>query len=498
MAKMNFDEACAYIESVRAREVRGRAREFARGADGGGGAGQGLDFTGVGLARAAAFYALLENPQARLPHVIHVGGTSGKGSTALMIHDICAAAGLRVGLYTSPALESPRDRTRISGRVISRARYAALVEHMRGAIEEMGAGKFGVPSVFEISVGLAFLWFAGVGGGRDDGPGRAHSASSNAGKKATPVDVAVIEVGVGGLIDATNVVRTDVSVITSVSLAHQRILGRNLAAIARNKSGIIKAGQRACVTATDSAEALEVIRAQCARVGVPLRKIAPLAPAPTRMSTRGSLFSYTTTTGVHYNNLHVRMIGDAQVTNAICAIEAVEASQILRALPASRRETSIRAGLSRAQLAGRLEIVSRRPLVVLDGAHNHPKAAFLARALRDIILKEGAPNCRLVLVFGVKKRIIRHLAPLASTIVICEPSLGARHRVAPASQIAAVAGEFARPDTQIIIQSNPSTALAAARALARPQDVVCVTGSLHLVGMLRAEASVASTNKSTS
>lgn len=440
---MTFQEACDYIESLGEFQKRPSVDLPAL-------ANGGLDFTRFGLARAAELYRLLGNPQSKL-RVVHVGGTSGKGSTAMFIHSILMASGLKTGLYTSPALSSPLDRTRINGAHISQEKFAVLVEEMRPFIEQMKTGAYGAPSEFEVSVGLAFLYFA-----------------------REQVDFAVIEVGVGGLIDATNVVDSLVSVITNVSLAHTRILGGTIESIALNKAGIIKKGNAACVTAAEDEQALEVIASRCRAAGVPLKRVMSSQIKMSEMNERGSRFSYQTSGGKKFNDVDLRMIGDAQITNACCAIEAVDA---LRKLDVARISSAdIHKGLASAQLEARLEIISTSPRVLLDGAHNHAKAEFLARTLRDVFRYD-----RLILVFGVKKKILKHLAPLASVIIITEPELR-HHQVARAEDIAEFAAQF---NKKLVVVKNPFEALEIAKRIAMGGDLICVAGSLHLVGMLR-------------
>jgi len=393
------------------------------------------------LARMRAALARRRHPEGAVP-AIHVAGTNGKGSTAAMIDAVLTAAGHRTGLYTSPHLVDFCERIRIGGRTIPEATVVELVAELRADLG--GAGI--TLTHFEFVTLLAFEWFARVG-----------------------VDVGVIEVGLGGRLDATNLVRPLVTAITSIAMDHEAFLGNDLASIAGEKAGILKAGVPSVVgRLPDEAEA--VVRERAAGLGVRLFHAG--VDGRLQAHEEGLRFEGP---GVTWNGLRLGLEGDFQRENAEVALTTLALVADRFALPAG----AVRHGLARVRWPGRLEVVGRGPLVVLDGAHNPAGIARLARALPEV-----TGDRRLVLVFAVMadKAWEAMLEPLLPRVIRVLATRVGRRGAEPAVLAARLA-------TRVPVETiaDPRAAVRAALAGAAPDEAVLVTGSLFLVGEALAE-----------
>lgn len=379
--------------------------------------------------------------------VVHVGGTNGKGSTAAMLASILREAGYSVGLYTSPHLVDFTERIRINGRPIEAHDVVALAEELRARMPGDSD-----PTFFEFTTAMAFLAFA-----------------------VARVDIAVVEVGMGGRLDATNVVRPVVSVVTNIDLDHQRYLGDTVAAIAEEKAGIIKRGVP-LVTAAAHPEALAVLSARAAERGAPLtvvgRDVRVEGASPADFSYRGLTD--------RVDGLTCPLRGRHQLTNAAAVLAAVEHA---RASGLSIPVAAVRRGFSTVRWEGRLEVIRSRPWIVVDGAHNAAGAAALA----DFLAGERAAGRmgRLVVVFGILAdkdlhAIVERVGALADEVVLTEP---AYHRAAPVDALREAATSLAVP-----VRVAPSVANALEQVEARlgPDDWCVVTGSLYTVGEVKA------------
>ena len=395
------------------------------------------------------FLARLDNPHRRLKTVV-VAGTKGKGSTAAMIASIAQATGLKAGLYTSPHLCSVRERIRVDGEIVSEETFAALVSELMPHIEAAGmAGVRRYRTFFEILTAMALVHF-----------------------QRMEVELAVLEVGLGGRLDATNVATPLVSVITSISLDHTEVLGDTIPKIAREKAGIIKPHGLA-VVAPQRPEALTVIREVCVTQDARLHDIAAeWRWQPLSYGWEGSVFDLH---GVaqSYLALEIPLAGPHQMLNATTAIATAEQLQG-QGLPIS--VDGIRQGVKQVQWEGRLETVSRQPWIVLDGAHNRDSARCLREALMTCFQYR-----RLILVLGISANknlegIIEELAPLASLTVATRAMVP---RAAPPQRVATLAAKWS---DHIIAEEDTQKALAQALAETQPDDLLLVTGSLYLVG----------------
>ncbi len=401
----------------------------------------------------------LGRPERDLATVL-IAGTKGKGSTAAMLAAIEEAAGRRVGLYTKPHLVDYRERIRVNGRLISEEELASLVEEVRPHVEA-GAGEAeGAPTYFEVSVALALLHFV-----------------------RTRADLAILEVGLGGRLDATNICDPLVSVITPISLDHTDVLGRTLAAIAAEKAGIIRPG-RVLVTAPQPPEAEEVLRAVCLQSDARLVRVADRL-AWTHGSMTATEQRFHLRGADEYGWIVMPLVGRHQVINAATAVTAAE--ELAGAgfpLPSSTFPDGLGGAVSRGlaglRWPGRVEVVRENPTVIVDVAHN----VAAMQALRDA-LHEVWPGHRLILVFGM---VATHdhegpaavIAPLADTVITTRPE---HIRPLPPERLAAAVLPYA-PHVEIV--SDRNAAIARALDVARPRDVICVTGSFYLAGEVRA------------
>jgi len=395
------------------------------------------------------FLERLQSPQRRLKTVV-VAGTKGKGSTAAMLAAIAQASGLRVGLYTSPHLCSIRERIRVDGAMIAEDDFAALVAELMPHIEAAGmAGLRRFRTFFEILTAMALQHFLRLG-----------------------VDLAVLEVGLGGRLDATNVATPLVSVITPISFDHTEVLGDTIPKIAREKAGIIKPHGLA-VVAPQRQEALAVIQEVCVQQGAHLFDVArEVRWQPLQCDWTGSRFDLQTPVRT-YPHLETPLAGPHQILNAATAIATAEQ---LQAQGLALSVEGIRQGVQQVQWEGRMETVSRQPCVVLDGAHNRDSA----RCIRDA-LTTCFQYRRLILVLGISANknlagIVEELAPLAAVTIATRAMVP---RAAPPQQVADLAAKWCGC---ILVEDEPQKGLAMAIAEACSDDLVLVTGSLYLVG----------------
>ena len=402
------------------------------------------------LDRMRAFLAALGDPQERYAS-LHVGGTSGKGSTSTMIAAALTASGKRTGLHTKPHLRSMVERARVDGANVSEERFAELLTEMMPAIEAI-AQEHSRPSYYETLLALAFLHFA-----REN------------------VDAAVIEVGIGGKLDGTNVLRPRVSVITNVGLDHTDILGETLVEIAADKAGIAKPGIP-LVSAVEDPGAREVIERACRQAGAPFLHVldcTQVEEGPAQPFSQQ--FSVTTPRDVY--DVILPVLGLFQQRNAATAILALE--QLDDSLRPEK--TAVERGLAHMNLAGRMEYFPSHPGVVFDVAHNPDKAAHLVASLQHAF--EGR-RFTFVLAIGQSKdaqEILRALAVLPATFIFTSFETEGRAATRP-QRLAGIAEELGMWGRAI---ADPIEALGIARRNAAADDVIVVTGSTFVVAELR-------------
>lgn len=403
----------------------------------------GLQRLGIrpGLKRMKRLLNALGDPQNSY-RSIHIAGTNGKGSTSAILHSILSQK-YRTGLYTSPHLERFNERIRVNGDLIKDSEIVSTAERVEAASRK--AGITGL-TFFEFTTAMAFLHF------RD-----------------RSVEAAVLETGMGGRWDATNIVKPAVSVITSIGLDHTEFLGSNIEAIASEKAGIIKKGVPV-VTAASGRKALKVLRDAASKKNAPLLRLgADFTVEPSR----AGRFDYS---GPHrvLKGLSVNLCGAHQYRNAGCALAALE-------LLSGRFDVTrpmIRRGLKEVFWPGRVEVLGKRPLVILDSAHN-PEGAL---ALKDAL--SGFRYGRLILVLGVMADkdidgIMKALLPKAFTVILTRPDTP---RAASASDLF---DRVRARGVKAAVASSVKEALKKALETARPNDAVCVTGSIFTVGEAR-------------
>ena len=404
----------------------------------------------VSLERPRALLAALGNPQKRYP-ILHVTGTKGKGSVSALCFSALHAAGLKVGLYSSPHLQDFRERFRIGDRLIAPEALAALVEQIKPLVEQ-------IPGLtwFEVITAIAFTHFANEG-----------------------IDVAVLEVGLGGRLDATNVIEQPIAaVITSLSYDHMHLLGNTLGEITFEKAGIIKPS-RPVISAPQPPEAREVIERTAAEQGAPLIQIGrDWQFKAGESSVSGQRFE-AGPTGQPLQPYWTPLIGVHQAINATVALAALEQ---VRAAGLSISDKAIHAGFGAVNWPGRFEIIDRDPWLILDVAHNGDSAERLASTLTALF-----PDQKWTLVFGAftdkdVDGMFRALLPLAERLIVMR-SLNPRAFDPDVLRQKAVMLGFGG-DIELI--PSAADALARARQLAGPHGRVIVTGSLSIVGELRA------------
>ena len=395
------------------------------------------------LDRMERLLAQLGNPHRKYP-VLHVAGTKGKGSTCAFAASILSAAGLKTGLYTSPHLFSFRERIRVDGQPISEQELAEVVEQIRPF-----AGRD--LTYFEVTTACAFLHFARAG-----------------------VQAAVVEVGLGGRLDATNLVRPEVAAITPVSLDHMPKLGNTLEQIAAEKAGILKKGVPA-VIAPQAPEAMRVIEEAAVRAGAelyPIEREVRIESAEVSLSGSSATFR---TPVRSYAGLRIPLLGRHQLANAAAAIRMAE-------LLSQRRpdfwitEQAVREGIGRTEWPGRCQVIPGEPPLLLDGAQNAESALALKTAVGELF-----PGRKISLVIGASQEkdlegMARIWGPWADRIFL--------------TQSGAPRSESAQRLREVFIPFHPSVALAGSveEALQRaveeagPDGLVVVTGSLFVVG----------------
>lgn len=403
------------------------------------------------LDRMRTFLHELGDPQEQYP-TLHVGGTSGKGSTSTMLASVLTAAGKRTGLHTKPHLRSMTERARIDGIPVSEERFAAILEDMLPAIDRV-ARDYSRPSYYETLLALAFSYFA-----------------------QEQVDVAVIEVGVGGKLDGTNVLRRPrVSVITNVGLDHTDILGDTLEEIAADKAGIARAGVP-LVSAVDHAGARAVIEAHCREAGAPFIPVLDVTTIELRAAAP-FMQQFTLATPAQSYDIALPVLGTFQRRNAATAVLALEQ------LDSDLRPTAaeIERGLSRFNLAGRMEYFPAHPAVVFDVAHNPDKALHLVNSLNDAF---AGRRFTCIIAVGESKdahEIMHAFTELPATYIFTSFDTQGRTATKP-QRLMSIAEALGMSGRAI---ADPVEALNIARRNAAADEIIVVTGSTFVVAQVR-------------
>jgi dihydrofolate synthase/folylpolyglutamate synthase len=421
----------------------------------------------LGLENIATLLLALGDPQSRFP-AVHVAGTNGKGSVSAILAGVLRAHGLRTGLYTSPHLARVEERIRVDGRCVSPRRFRELLARLKAAIDGlMAEGRLAYhPTYFEVLTALAFLEFA-----------------------ERSVDVAVLEVGMGGRFDATNVVRPLVSVITTIAKDHEKHLGSTLEKIAFEKAGIIKP-RIPVVCGVRGGAALREIRRVAREKGAPLTEVFGRGRTlETRRAGAGFRFFYTGQNGRYA--FSPALAGRHQGANAAVAIAATE---LLSRVWKPFDKAKVLGAIRETRWEGRLETVRRRPLVLLDGAHNVEGVEALAAHIRDVVRRP------VVLVFAAMqdkdlRGMTRTLLPVASTVVLTRVPY--KRSASPEELLAAAppfrGRVFLEPDTRkaVDLALNESRKSTGTRTRGtcppgwRGPKPVVIAGSLFLIGEVK-------------
>lgn len=391
-----------------------------------------------GLHRIRALCEALGNPQKRLKF-IHLAGTNGKGSTAVMLASVFEQAGYRAGLYTSPYLVTFHERIRVNGEMIPDAaltRLTAAVEEAERRLD-LPAGEH--VGEFEFVTALGFLYFAEQG-----------------------CDIVILETGLGGAFDATNVIDApEAAVLTPISFDHTAVLGNTIREITQNKAGILKPGSAVICADGQPQDVLEVIRTACPGMQIP----APATEVQCGLD------------GVHFvwkgKPFFVPMIGQHQVQNARTALQTIEA---VKARGWRLADDSVACGMRHAKMPGRMEILRNSPRIMVDGAHNEAGVKAVASTLRALGL-----SGRLHLIIGMVsdkdvKECAITLGALSGSVFVTQPET--ERALAPE----VLAGFLPDPGVVRGVFPNPADAFLAGMEQAGPEDTVLVCGSLYLVG----------------
>ena len=400
------------------------------------------------LDRIRAVSGSLDDPQLTYP-TIHVTGTNGKTTIARAAADISCAHGVKTGLFTSPHLRSVRERLALCGVEISEQEFAEEWEHLEPFLEMIDREEAGASTYFEAITALAFLWFADK-----------------------PVGLAVVEVGMGGSWDATNLVAGDVAVIGEISLDHPE-LGSSVQEVATEKAGIIKP-DKIVVVREQPEEALKVIEAKVADVGATMFLEERDWEVEVRVPAVGGQQFRVRGEHTTYDELFLPMFGEHAVRNVAAAIVAVE-SIVGHALDPD----ATRAAIDALRIPGRLEVITRSPLVILDGAHNPAGAEALARTLAESFTWS---RMHVVLAVSSNKDVDGVIAALAPLADVWYPASSGGVRSFPAEHVAA---RIAAAGGRVADLGTVEESLAAARDAADTGDLILVTGSLYTVADAR-------------
>lgn len=403
----------------------------------------------LGLDRTVKILEMLGNPQDKIK-CIHVAGTNGKGSTTAMITQILRSAGYKTGMYTSPFLEEFEERIQVDGINIGKDDLAETVTEVSKAVEKVISLGYDHPTEFEIITCAMFKYFCDAN-----------------------VDYAVVEVGLGGRLDSTNVIIPVLSVITSISLDHTGVLGNTLKEIAGEKAGIIKKGIPV-VTYPQEKEAEQVIADACRRMGCELVSVKPESGEFLETFNLSQKIRVKTDREIYY--LTLSLLGKHQIMNCAVAVNAAEKLQEMGLK--ITREDIIRA-LEKVRWIGRLEVLREEPLVVIDGAHNIEGITLLNESLKTYFRYE-----KLILVIGILRdkqveEMIEMIAPQAHRVIAVTPNSG---RAESAAELNEVIMKYNKNSEAC---DDYSKAYEKALGYAGGNDMILVCGSLYMIGDMR-------------
>ena len=425
---MNYQESLKYIEETHKFGIR------------------------LGLENMSKLLELLGNPQDKL-NIIHVAGTNGKGSTCSFITSILKECGYKVGLYTSPYLETFTERIRINGENIPEEDVARIVTLIREKIEQMVSEGYSYPTEFEIVTTMAFYYYC-----------------------EQDVDFVALEVGLGGRYDATNIIKkSDVSVITSISLDHVGILGDTVAKIAYEKGGIIKENGVAVVY-DQSDEAKNVIKDICKEKNAKYIEVK-FDDINVKQSDINSQVYDCSIMGQRYEDLEIQLIGDHQINNSMLALSAIEVLKELKNL--NLNEEDIRKGLLNTRWPGRIEKIMDKPTFIIDGAHNEDGARSLAKAI-----EKNFNGKKATLLIGMLEDkdidgVLEILMPYFNKVITTTPDNDR------AINCETLKEKISKYVDDVVAISNIEDAVNYTLRNAKEDDVIISAGSLYMIGTVR-------------
>jgi dihydrofolate synthase/folylpolyglutamate synthase len=401
----------------------------------------------LGLENTFSLMKRLGDPHLKF-NSIHVAGTNGKGSCCAMLYSILGKAGYSCGIYTSPHLIDFRERIKVGGSLIEKDYLTDVVSDLKGEILKQ---KY---TFFEVTTALAFSYFAD-----------------------RKIEIAVVETGLGGRLDSTNILKPEVSIITSIGLEHTDRLGRTLEKIAREKGGIIK-DNVPTVTAIDKPTPLKVIASLCRQKKSELFSVLKDSKWEIQESSiEGTKFDLKTRMN-RYSGIRLNLAGEHQIRNAACAISALES---LQSKWFEVGKKAILSGLNKVDWPGRLEIYSKNPLVILDVAHNPDGVDNLVSALGNLL-----PDKKIYFIFGVMddknyRKMLRMMDKIAQEIILTQPAYPRSAKLDNLTEAARKAG--------LRYSTIPGVKEAYQEALNKMKndDVLCVTGSHFTVGEFLSE-----------
>jgi dihydrofolate synthase/folylpolyglutamate synthase len=405
----------------------------------------------LGLENISALLIILDNPHNKFKS-IHIAGTNGKGSTAAMTASILQSAGYKTGLYTSPHLEDFRERIMINGVMIPEGDVIELTEEIRSKMKGLQL------TFFEFTTAMAFLYF-----------------------EREKVDFAVLEVGMGGRLDATNVLNPALSIITEIDIEHTEHLGEDIKSITKEKGGIIK-DNGTVILSSSKPDVIETIESICEEKKAKLYRFdkdfigerentdihSQQFKFREMLSLRGKAEAIS-------HSFEISLLGKYQITNASTAVKA---ALLLKGMGFDIGVESIRRGIKNVQWSGRLEIVSDNPIIILDGAHNPAAAKVLSEELKGMRIN------KLILIIGILKDkdykgIISFLAPIADYVIVTKPKT---NRVRESEDLK---NESLRYTDRVEVIEDIPDAVKKAKNLASADDLICITGSFFTVGEAR-------------
>jgi dihydrofolate synthase / folylpolyglutamate synthase len=409
----------------------------------------------LGLKNITYLLSLFDNPHLKTK-VIHIAGTNGKGSTAAILSSILKSARFKVGLYTSPHLVHFQERMRINGEFISKEDVCNLLERIKPAINQVATTEgYQHPTFFEVITTMAFLYFF-----------------------ENDVDFSIMEVGLGGRLDATNVSQPLVSVISHIDYDHMDRLGNTLTEIAREKGAIIK-NKIFVVNAQQFPEVHEVIKTIADERQAALYSVGQeIKPILIQSDLQGNYFHYS---GIYnnFNDLYIPLVGEYQIENASLSIGVAE---LINNKGYPIRENNITDGLKNTRWPGRFEIVQDKPMVILDGAHNPNGVTQFTKNLKKFI-----PAKRIIAIIGIFSDkdfpgIIKNIVPFVDQVIL---TMANNPRATPTHILAREVARYLARE-KIIEKPTVDSAIQTSLKIAQEDDVICVTGSLYTVGEAKA------------